>query len=120
MYEWFIYYWLLIIATAVLSAKASSERQGASPLARALITMFAILGTLTALSEFVISFWHIKWWMPITSLISSWLSAQWIVAPIGALFVAKNWDGAVAISLLVSIVGVILFGILSYIKLFAI
>ena len=119
MYTWFVYYWLLIVATAALSAKASSEIQGSSAIARALMNSIAILGLLVAISEFVVAFWHMKWWMPITSLFSAWLSAQWIVSAIGGLFVAKNWDGAIAISLLASIVGVVLFGVLSYVKLFA-
>ena len=120
MYKWFIYYYLLVLATTIVTTKASSERQGASPVARALISIFATLGTLTSLSEFVIAFWHMKWWMPITSLLSAWVSAQILVSIIGGLMVAKNWDGAVAISIMASIVGVVLFGILSYIKLFAI
>ncbi|MBR0177708.1 MAG: hypothetical protein IJQ11_09795 [Bacteroidales bacterium] len=119
MIQWFVYYWLLVVATTVLNTKASSKRQGASPIARAITGIFAILGTLASLSQFVIAFWHMKWWMPITSLFSAWLSAQGIVSGIGALMVAKNWDGAVVFSIFASIIGVVLFGILSYIKLFA-
>ena len=49
MYKWFIYYYLLVVSTTIVTTKASSERQGASPIARALVAIFAAVGTLASL-----------------------------------------------------------------------
>ena len=119
MYKWFIYYYLLVVSTTIVTTKASSERQGASPIARALVAIFAAVGTLASLSEFIVAFWHMKWWMPITSLLSAWVSAQIFVSVISGLMVAKNWDFGVVVSLFLGMIGVVVFGILSYIQLFA-
>lgn len=117
MIRWFIYYWLLCIATTVLSTKASSEIQGSSQVARATISLFATLGIISALTEFIISFWHMKWWMPITSFISAMVSAKILVQTIGGLMRAKDMDGGIGIAVLFSIAGVAVFGVLSFIDL---
>lgn len=119
MYKWFAYYYLLVLATTIVTTKASSERQGASPVARSMIAILASAGTLASLSEFVIAFWHMKWWIPITSLLSACVSSQIFVSVIGGLMVAKNWDSGVLISLLLGMISVVVFGILSYVQLFS-
>lgn len=117
MVTWYIYFFLLMLSVLVLRSKALSPIQGSSAFATSLSWILFIIGILALVVQFIMAFWHIKWWIVLLVGGVSYFSLDWITVLFTGLLTSKDSSFADFLKLmfvLLSIAGIVVFGMLSF------
>lgn len=122
MNSWIIYFALLVYSTIVLWMLMTAfryENKAYVPINTTPVTLFFMLGAIVTITQVIISFWHLKWWVSLAVLVGSIVCGvilMFVTSPL--LFNYQRYGFGRAWWL--GIFGVLTFGVLSFIKLFAV
>ncbi len=122
MNSWIIYFSLLVYSTIVLWMLMTAfryENKAYVPINTTPVTLFFMLGAIVTITQVIISFWHLRWWIPLSVLGGSIVFGvvlMFITSPL--LFNYQRYGFGRAWWL--GILGVLVFGTLSFVKLFSI
>lgn len=122
MNSWIIYFALLVFSIIVLWMLMTAfryENKAYVPVNTNPVTLFFLIGVIVAITQVIISFWHLKWCVSLAVLVGSIVCGvilMFLTSPI--LFNYQRYGFGRAWRL--GILGVLTFGVLSFIKLFAV